>query len=166
MRSATPLPLRFGTLFRTESDALAALTQREEDFTEALGRVADHVEMGIRVALVGDIVTIPDSEDPHLPAATTGTAYLQRRREELKREARMHEYATGLLTELELELRDLDVLSVINVAPQANYLGTLAHLVHRAKVRPYRDRVERLQERRRDLRLVASGPWAPYSFVR
>ena len=49
MRSATPLPLRFGTLFHDEAAVLRAVTEREPEFLELLERVRDHVEMGVRV---------------------------------------------------------------------------------------------------------------------
>jgi Gas vesicle synthesis protein GvpL/GvpF len=40
-----------------------------------------------------------------------------------------------------------------------------AYLVDREAVRPFADRVGRLQDAHPDLRLLCTGPWPPYSFV-
>jgi hypothetical protein len=41
----------------------------------------------------------------------------------------------------------------------------VAHLVHRQEIGIYRHRVLQLRQTLPGLDLVASGPWAPYSFV-
>jgi hypothetical protein len=41
----------------------------------------------------------------------------------------------------------------------------MAHLLHRHAVPLYRTTLQGVQNRRPDLRIKVSGPWAPYSFV-
>jgi hypothetical protein len=167
LRSATPLPLRYGSLLRTTADAVALLAARREEFAEALERVQDRVEMGLLVSGTGPLpggAPPPAAAAP--PAERTGRAYLELRRDEIRRQDAASSEAAKVLIEIEDELADLGLPTVHTVLSAAPLLGSLAHLVHRADLSSYGERVVELRARRRDLRITPSGPWAPYSFVR
>jgi hypothetical protein len=164
LRTATPLPMRFGTSFRDEADAITVLQSRRTEFEASLDRVADRVEMGIRVSQPNRAVVPTPAAAPAGPVLS-GRDYLERRREQMTEEEEAHENSERVLSDLTLELADLDAPTAQTLIGRGELVGSLAHLVHRTAVRPYRGRVARLQQQHEDLYLVVSGPWAPYSFV-
>lgn len=164
LRSATPLPMRYRTSFKDDSEAMTLLESRRAEFEETLSRVAGQVEMGIRVSLAGHNEPPPRVSVPEGPVVS-GREYLERRREQLTEEKEAKEGAEKVLSELVLELADLGVPAAKIPVGSGEVIGSLAHLVQRTGVRPYRGRVAQLQQQHEDLYLVVSGPWAPYSFV-
>lgn len=172
LESATPLPLRYGTRFRGTSEATDALRERGAEFRESLARVADRVEMSVRVATAGAPgepalrhPARPAPADPADPAARPGRGYLERRRSELDSTQQARLRADELLAEVESALADLHLPSRRNPLPHGDSMGSVAHLVHRAHLRSYRERIDAVRAARPDLRITLSGPWAPYSFV-
>ena len=217
LASATPLPLRFGTRFVSEREAIDALRSRTDSFAAALQRVAGHVEMGLRVSRgstprsdagsqgptdaegsEGDPTPAPDAIDPtkeHLDARiaihapdrpisareppseeggeraatgelpTPGREYLRQRKSQLEAGARERREADRVLHEIAEFVALPGFQSTQTVIAREDLFGTVAHLVHRADLRQYQQRLAELRSLRPDLRLVVSGPWAPYSFV-
>src|SRR5437763_864317 len=94
----------------------------------------------------------------------TGTAFLlAKRREILGDEASRlgaEEVAAWLAAGVAGAVRDSDV----RVRPSESLVVRAAHLVERARVEEYRERVRSLSEERRSLQFLTSGPWPPYSF--
>jgi hypothetical protein len=181
LRSATPLPLRFGARFTSEAEAGRSLVARADEFTQTLDRLANRVEMGIRVSRRPGA---PRSENPmgegsgpprDSPAGPggrpethpvrTGREYLEARRRELNAAAARRAEAGELLDRVEAALADLELPVHREMLPQEGVEGLVAHLVHRGQIGLYRQRVLRLREELPELELVPTGPWAPYSFV-
>lgn len=166
LRTATPLPLRFGTRFGSEADAKAALIERDKDFIADLERLRDTVEMSVRISVTSPSIDEKEGGKVNAPAASSpGRAFLERRKSELEGEAEERGRAERILSEVEAELRDLGLPTVRTLAPTGVTIGSLAHLVHKGRLRPYRQKIEDLRRERGDLRIELSGPWAPYSFV-
>ncbi|MEX2582373.1 MAG: GvpL/GvpF family gas vesicle protein [Gemmatimonadota bacterium] len=171
LRSATPLPLRFGAVFAEEDAAVRLLTDRGEEFGADLERIANRVEMGLRIGRAGDGeqegrgdgAPSPDGEggDRERP----GRAYLEARRAALRTAAAAREASASVLDQVESRFADLELPSVRSIEGTTSTIGRVAHLVHREQLRLYRDRIELLQLDRGDLRITVTGPWAPYSFV-
>ncbi|HUE95782.1 MAG TPA: GvpL/GvpF family gas vesicle protein, partial [Longimicrobiaceae bacterium] len=112
LRTATPLPLRYGSRFQASSDAAAALAERQAEFTETLDRVAGMVEMGIRVALPAGSSERPASPPAVVRPAGSGRAYLEGRRQELAEEASALRDADAVLAGIEADLADLEAPAV------------------------------------------------------
>ncbi|MBA2671971.1 MAG: GvpL/GvpF family gas vesicle protein [Gemmatimonadetes bacterium] len=168
LRSCTPLPLRFGATFSDEAAALVVLRERREQFSVSLSELANRVEMGVRISQVpSSRSTTPDPE----PAGAavnpprTGREYLEARRREMEAAASAKAAAEQALDRVAAGFADLDLPSRREIVPQERVLGLVAHLVHRQQIGNYRHRVLQLKQTLPDLDLVASGPWAPYSFV-
>jgi hypothetical protein len=169
LTTATPLPLRYGSVFRAEQDALDLLDGRRVEFEELLARFDRCVEMGLRISRVDPQAAsgagASSSAPGPPPGARAGREYLETRKRAFAAEQQTREQAERILDELEANLADLRIPSARTVLPGEGLTGTLAHLVHRDNLRQYQQRIDELVESRPDLRINVSGPWAPYSFV-
>lgn len=170
LRSATPLPIRYGTgCFASEAEAREALRTRSEALRESLARVEGRVEMGVRVEWSPpETAPEPPRGDADRTGGKTepqgGRAYLEARRVELKRVESVRTVAGAVLDRLEQELALEGVPAVRTVLPRPEVAGLLAHLVLRSEVQRYNECVTRAARAMPEYRLTVSGPWAPYSF--
>ena len=161
LRTATPLPLRYGTAFRDEEAAREALRARREEWLAALERVASRVEMGVQ--LIGEVGAELDAA-PN-PVIRSGRDFLEARKRELGRgEARRVE-SEAALDRVAAHFAALGLPTARVVAPAPGVVGSLAHLVHRSDLDRYRSAANAALIASSPLRLRLSGPWAPYSFV-
>ncbi|CAN5711917.1 GvpL/GvpF family gas vesicle protein [soil metagenome] len=170
LRSATPLPLRFGATFKDEDVARAKLRERSEIFFSSLEAVADRLEMGIRVSPVAadrstEILAREDQAVAPADTIRTGREYLEARRRQLDSTAAARLWAEEAAARVEAHLSDLELPTKREIIVDQGVLALVAHLVQRSEVRTYRSRVEAMRESVPELHLVLTGPWAPYSFV-
>ena len=172
LRTATPLPLRFGTAFADEDALRGALAERAGELLASLERVRGRVEMG--AALGWDAAAAQErvlARRPELRPAdgkpATGRAYLEARRREHGLEAALREEADALLERVSRAVAAAlpDVEEARTTLPRPPAAGTLAHLVRRGDVSAYRDAVRRAAGELPEVEVRVSGPWAPYSFV-
>lgn len=158
LRTGTPLPARFGTVFPDEESLLETLRERLDSLAETLRRVEGAVEMGVRVGW-------QEREPGRIEAeGRGGRAFLEARRREFEARERMKERAGALLDAVENVL-PVPLASVRRVLPEPGVAGTLAHLVHKEAVRSFRTAIEGNRTAFPGAELRLSGPWAPYSFV-
>ncbi len=172
LRTATPLPLRFGTAFADEAALRAVLAERAEELLAWLERVRGRVEMG--AALGWDAAAArervlarrPDLR-PALEKPATGRAYLEARRREHGLEAALREEAEALLERLSRAVAAAlpEAVEARTTLPRPEVAGTLAHLVRREDVSAYREAARGVAAELVDAEVRVSGPWAPYSFV-
>lgn len=177
----TPLPARFGQSFGGDAALRRALEPRAEGLERSLERVRGGVEMTVRILLPGAPLGSgrPEAAErgarsegaaeggEEIPtSAGAGRAYMARLRgrqqasAELKREA---EFLQARVARAVDELAREGVCSP--VMPEAHSFS-LSHLVAREAVSEYRLAVDALVKSDPALRLLVSGPWAPYSFAR
>jgi gas vesicle protein GvpL/GvpF len=150
MAHAAVLPLRFGTMLRGVEQLDAFLRDHRDDLAEGLDRVRGRVELGVRV--LGE----PPRERPQ--GAGSGREYLMARRDAHHRAERaageVHEPLAAVAREARLRTPG---------APPTILAG--AYLVDRDAVDTFKARVRALAAARRDVSVVCTGPWPPYSFV-
>jgi hypothetical protein len=167
LRTATPVPMRFGQRLGGESAVRDLLSERRDEFLRTLRRIEDRVEMGVQVG--GGPEATPRVEDaaepPDPEGISRGLAYLEGRRRKLAAKDALHRAAEERLEEAAREFASLGLPTVRTTLGAPGLAGSLAHLVHRRELRPYRKHALEAQRRRPDLGLTFSGPWAPYSFV-
>jgi hypothetical protein len=172
LRTATPLPLRFGTAFADEAALRAVLAERAAELLASLERVRGRVEMG---AVLGwdtaatrehVLARRPDLR-PVAEKPATGRAYLEARRREHGLEAALKEEADALLERVSCAVTAAlpEAVEARATLPRPEVAGTLAHLVGRGDVSAYRDAVRRIAGELPEAEVRVSGPWAPYSFV-
>jgi hypothetical protein len=169
----TPLPFRFGTL-ADEARLKGYVSANVGALRESLGRVRGCVEMGVKIIRDVDAqergADTTSGADEEAAARVEegvggGTKFLRAKRRELLGDEARRRGAEAIAELLGERVADL----VRESAVQLNASGALAvraaHLVERERVEEYRARLRALgEERAADLRLLASGPWPPYSF--
>ena len=171
---ATPLPCRFGT--RAAAERLAQyVAANEAALNAALARVRGRVEMSVKLMgrAEGQGSEVEGEEGgalgmlaggAGLGAAGAGTAFLLKKRREILGEEGARRRAEGAAAWLAEGLNGLARETAERLSPSEAIVVRAAHLVERARVTEYRARLRALAAERRDLRLLASGPWPPYSF--
>lgn len=172
LASSTPLPFRFGTRAAPERLAEYAATN-EAALDAALARVRGAVEMGVKLMskaagearkAEGGSGGGTEGGEGDGAAVGRGTAFLLKKRRDVLggEEARLR--AEGLAAWLAEGVAGLARESAVRVNPPEAIVVRAAHLVGRESVEEYRARLRGLRAARTDVRLLASGPWPPYSF--
>ena len=163
---STPLPCRFGT--RAAPERLAAyVSDNEAALAAALARVRGCVEMSVKLMekAEGRGTKMEREEGGAVEASTgAGTAFLLKKRREMMGEEGARRRAEEAAAWLASGAGELARETAARLSPPEPIFVRAAHLVERARVEEYRARLRVLAAGRRDLRLLTSGPWPPYSF--
>lgn len=164
------VPMRLATVFTSDASLRAMLSEQGSELRDVLHRIGRSREWGVKAfAATGRAVKAVAEQEA---GAGSGTAYLQRRRDELaasKRarheEARsaegIHEALSGLAADSRLHPPQVPQLA----GTKATMLLNAAYLLNGASERPFREAVEDLARQHPALRLQLTGPWPPYSFA-
>ena len=165
---STPLPCRFGTraaaerlteYVSTNEAALAAALARERGCVEMSVKLMEKSEAGSQKSEVESEAAGADAG-----AAGAGTAFLLKKRREILGEEGARRHAEEAAAWLASGVGELAREADARLSPSEAIFVRAAHLVERERVAEYRARLRALAAGRRDLRLLASGPWPPYSF--
>lgn len=159
----TPLPFRFGTL-AGEEELDAYLGARAAALRTALASVRGRVEMSVKLMWADPAAPRPEAPAPP-GGAGGGTAFLLAKRRELAGDEEARRKADQLAAWLEERTAGLAREARARVRPAEHIVVRAAHLVARARVGEYRERLRALRAERPDLRFLTSGPWPPYSFT-
>jgi len=168
------VPARLATVYTCAAAVEAMLRERAADFREALARIAERSEWGVKA-----FVATPASPDGPSGAAAEGpgrgapgTAYLQRRREQLTAGQDARRKAMVSAQTVDAELARLS-LSARRYPPQAPDLAgrstamalNAAYLVADERADKFVAAVAELAARHPAVRLTLTGPWPAYSFA-
>jgi hypothetical protein len=168
------VPMRLATVYSGDAGVAETLRQREEDLREALARVSGRSEWGVKA-----YAAEPDDPDPATAdqsdgpggAASPGTAYLRRRREQLSARADARAQATAAARAIHAELERIAVCARLYppqspelAGPSAMVLNA-AYLVADERADELAGAVVGLTARRPAVRLTLTGPWPAYSFA-
>jgi hypothetical protein len=160
LERTTPLPFRFGTLV-TEQQLRSYITIRKPALESKLAHVRGCVEMSVKI-----IWDIPkDTEAKQSEQPPDGTAFLAAKRRQILGDERTAAEAANLSTWLQQQVRGLTRDEQTTVLPSEKLVLSAAHLVERAGIAVYREKIARARENRPDLHFLVSGPWPPYSFA-
>lgn len=169
-RSAPVVPMRLATVYREEQRVVDVLVRRHGDFVEALNRVADRTEWGVKAyAVPGMPETAPA---PAGEEDRPGLAYLRRRRSQLSGREVAQEAALRAAESVH-DVLARHVEAVTRHRPQDNRLtgeaGWMvlngAYLAAAEAAAEFAALVRSLADRHPELRLELTGPWPPYSFA-
>lgn len=150
------LPVRFGTTFADRREALGALGPRMESFRRQLLRLGGCVELAVRLELVGQDGSSGSSPDAGMPA--DGRSYLEAKLSTQRALRRAAERTLPVLEELALASRRLST-ATDPASVKASYL------VRRGDVDGFVEAIRSVAVPDDEVRLICTGPWAPYSFV-
>lgn len=149
------LPVRFGTTVPEPSALGALLRAGMPALRRALRHVAGREQMTLRV--FGSAAASPA---PPRPAARSGpgTRYLAARRRAVSAGAPAVAHLRAGLGKLVRDER-------VEPSETPPLLASVYHLVDRGDRRAYARALRELRCRLADVRVVSSGPWAPYAFA-
>lgn len=169
------VPVRFGQTLEDEAALRAHLDERG-GFAAELERVRGCVEYGLRViaAVAASPGTKTSPEDEASPemgtgsggaGAPSGRAYLERIARTLHAEEGGLEEARAVAARCEEAVRGL-VRERIEERSKEPAGIAVAHLVQQGNATPYEAGIREAIAREERGRVVLTGPWPPYSFVR
>jgi hypothetical protein len=142
--------------------------------TEATGEAATRpglkIEPAARTGIgaraeAGTIGDEAEAEGAGAPRQGSGTAYLLAKRRQVLGDERLRRSAEEIAAELASFVAGTARDSLVELNATGALVVRAAHLVGRDDVAQYRARLREFGERRPRLRLLASGPWPPYSFT-
>jgi hypothetical protein len=158
---ATPLPFRFGTLV-TEQQLRDYLAARKPALQNKLEQVRDCVEMSVKI--IWDAAG-GAGEQPAVAGKGVGASFLEEKRRELLGDEARAEQATQLSTWLREIIGSLTRDEQVTLRPAEKLVLAAAHLVERAKIVAYREKLAKARQHRPELHFLFSGPWPPYTFA-
>lgn len=155
------LPVRFGTRLRDEAAARAALDAGADRFRAALDRVGERREVAVTL-LWRDA---PSPEGRGHAVASSGRAFLERKRAAGEVSAERRRTADALAARLEAELA-ADRADVRHEScPSAEVAVSLSLLAPKGEADALKARATSAVAGLDGVRGVVSGPWPPYSFT-
>ena len=160
----TPLPFRFGTLV-TEQQLRNYVSARKPALQTKLAHVRGCVEMSVKI--IWEVSAANNAHEPPAPATKqgAGATFLAEKRREILGDERRSEEAAEISAWLRQAVSGLTRDELVTVRPSEKLVLSAAHLVERANLRIYREKVSAARENRPELRFLLSGPWPPYSFA-
>jgi hypothetical protein len=167
---ATVAPMRLVTVCLDDDSVVSRLEQWATPLRSALRRVQDCVEWSVK-AYVPETATNSAEAGTETPAAS-GTAYIQRKREESRRRQLIDREAAEAAEAIHIALAGRSRGSRL-LAPQDPQLTGRrdrmilngAYLLPRDAEESFKAAIDDLQSRHAEISLEVAGPWAPYSFA-
>jgi Gas vesicle synthesis protein GvpL/GvpF len=156
-RFAAILPTRFGSVVAADATLAAVLAGRAEEIADALALVEGRAQMMLRLYGRAAPGSIPDDANP---ARGPGTRYLTGRMSAQRAAATLPELAP-----LRPALTALVLAERVERHRTPPLIATVYHLVERGSARTYLAAVAAASPDLVDVRVRASGPWAPYAFA-
>ena len=169
------IPLRLATVYRDRGRLTTMLTARQADFAEAIGRVTDRTEWGVKV-----FAGRQDAASPAQPGSAgrksagpgSGTAYLRRRRTQLDAGAQTRRAAAQSAETIHATLGALAAATDVRPAQAPQLTGRKeqmilngAYLVDDDQSAQFTAAVEQMADSHEPVRVELTGPWPPYSFA-
>jgi hypothetical protein len=174
MRDFTLIPMSFGTIFRTEEDIVELLRSAYDTFVDALDKIADKIEFGLKVLWDRERVLAQlEQDDPELgrqrrelaenPQAATYFARMELgQRIEDALEAAAERYSR----DIHEALKPATVAARVNKPIGERMIVNAAFLVERSAETAFDARVKEISRKYEGLLTFRyTGPWPPYNFV-
>jgi Gas vesicle synthesis protein GvpL/GvpF len=166
--SSVTVPLRLATVYRADERVIEVLRQGCGRFRAALDRLADRVELGVKV------YTDPQAKAPAAApsASSPGRDYLKRRRAQHRASDDAWQRAAAIAERVDATLAGLAVDSrqrppqrrQLSGARGENVLNA-AYLVDTGRSEEFAAVARCLDAGAPGTRIELTGPWAPYSFA-
>lgn len=162
------VPMRLATVYRTELGLAQLLGQRREDFLAVLGHIAGRSEWGVKVYVAAS----QPAECGSGGAATSGAAYLMKRRAQLTAAEDARRAAAASAERVHSELAGQAVATALHRPQDPQLSGTTARMIMNATYlvddhdrARFTATVRHVASVNPAVRLELTGPWPPYSFA-
>ena len=170
----TPVPMSFGTLFKTEDDIVEFLKDTYDALRDVLKKMRDKLEFGLKVNWDRESVLV-DVESEYeeirrLKAQIEGdqatSTYFARMQLGRLVEQALAQKSESFVREIYDELRDAAIASRANKVIGDRMIMNGAFLVEREKSDMFDKKVQEIGRRYEGkLKFNYTGPWPPYNFV-
>jgi hypothetical protein len=170
----TPVPMSFGTLFKTEGDIVEFLKDTYDALRDVLRKMKDKLEFGLKVNWDRETV-LADVEREYeeirrLKAQIEGdqatSTYFARMQLGRLVEQALAQTSETFVHEIYDELRDSAIASRSNKVIGDRMILNAAFLVQRDKADMFDKKVQEIGRRfEGKLKFTYTGPWPPYNFV-
>lgn len=170
----TVLPLRLATVYHGDDRVADMLARGRTRFANALDRLADRVEWGVKVYTESDSPATPEDSGPRVRdgGPHMGRDYLRRRKEKQRAAEESLRQAAGFADRVDDELSRL-AADVRRYRPQNPRLSrasgdnvlNVAYLVAADRAAAFATAARDLDGAVPGTRVELTGPWAPYSFT-
>jgi Gas vesicle synthesis protein GvpL/GvpF len=164
LNRTTPLPFRFGTVV-TEEQLRNYISARKPALESKLALVRGCVEMSVKIIWAPANYEKPESQNDQLPNQGCGAKFLAEKRREILGDEQRASEAQELSGWLRRIISGLARDEQVTVRPGEKLVLAAAHLIERAGIPSYREKLVAARQERPDLHFLVSGPWAPYSFA-
>ena len=169
----TPVPMSFGTLFKTEDDAREFMKDTYDALHDVLKRMKDKLEYGLKVNWDRDAVLREieetNEEIRRLKAEITNdqrSTYFARMQLGRLVEQALTDRSDAYVRDIYGELRDVAIASRSNKVIGEKMIMNAAFLVARDTAADFDRKVQEIAKRHEGkLTFRYTGPWPPYNFV-
>jgi len=171
--SFTPVPMSFGTLFKTEKDIVEFLEDTYDALRDVLGKMKDKLEFGLRVNWAREQVLAEIERDDEgirrlkeeISKSTQSTYFARMQLGRLVEQA-LGEKSDAYVRDIYEYLRDGAIASRSNKPIGDKMIMNAAFLVERERARLFDQKVQEIALRYEGkLSFRYTGPWPPYNFV-
>ena len=170
----TPVPMSFGTMFRTEEDIVEFLKDTYEALRDVLRKMKDKLEFGLKVNWDRDSV-LADAEQEfeeirrlkaQIESDQATSTYFARMQLGRLVEQALAQKSEAFVREIYDELRDAAIASRANKVIGDRMIMNAAFLVERDRSELFDKKVQEIGRRYEGkLKFTYTGPWPPYNFV-
>jgi hypothetical protein len=174
VRAGPTVPIRLATVYHDDERVELVLRQRAQDFDRALAHVEGRTEWGVKVFLDPGQGRETQASTPaggRPPGGGAGTAYLQRRRAQLKSRERAEHLAVEQAERIHSALSSLAADACTHPLQSPTLAGNTqpmilnaAYLVDDEVGREFTRAAASYDQEHEGVRLQLTGPWPPYSF--
>lgn len=163
------VPFRMCTIYDSEAHVREMLERERESLAGSLARLRGSAEWGVKAYAVK-----APKPDPEPADEESGTAWLRRKRDDRASAEAAEQAAAERVAGIHERLAEQAAAATLSRPHDRRLSGhegdmvlNAAYLVAHARADDFRAAVERLgrDHARAGLRLVLTGPWAPYHFV-
>lgn len=172
-RERPTLPLRLATLYLDDDRVRELLERNAERFRSALGAVAGRSEWGVKIYADETKLLVAQSDSSQeSTGAGKGTAYLLRRRNELKAKENLQRRAVELASDIDRSLlqyavdgRRSNPTDPALTGNKAWMISNGTYLVADDDIEEFKSVAQELNTQYSGITLELTGPWPPYSFT-
>jgi hypothetical protein len=170
----TPVPMSFGTLFRTENDVVEFLEDTYGALRDVLVKMKDKLEIGLKVSWNREeILAQIERDDEHIRRLKEeivtnqqSSTYFARMQLGRMVEQALQEKSDAIVRDVYGHLQDAAIASRSSKTIGDRMIMNAAFLVERDKIPTFDEKVAELGQRYEGkLTFRYTGPWPPYSFV-
>jgi hypothetical protein len=170
----TPVPMSFGTLFKTEKDIVEFLEDTYDALRDVLQKMKDKLEFGLKVNWTREEVLAEverDNEDirrlkEEIAKNQQSSTYFARMQLGRMVEQALVDKSDAYVRDIYEHLREAAIASRSNKPIGDKMIMNAAFLVERDKAHIFDEKVQEIAQRYEGkLSFRYTGPWPPYNFV-